>query len=168
MKVLIPVSDNVFGKAITDFVLHHQWIAPLEFKIVYAIEPVSFGSVEALYTLEKVFSENESFGRTIVEAIGEQVQKRFPDALVTRFVTTGHPSGVILSIAKEWSPDLIVMGSHGRKGFDRLLLGSVSQAVIARSPCSVVIVKVPHPEELDVELSEADLPDQVRDLTLAE
>lgn len=46
-------------------------------------------------------------------------------------------------MAQSWKPDLIVMGSHGRKGFEKFLLGSVAEAVLASSNCSVEIVKIP-------------------------
>jgi nucleotide-binding universal stress UspA family protein len=50
---------------------------------------------------------------------------------------------VILDTAAKWHADLIVIGSHGRKGLDRFLLGSVSEAVARHAPCSVQIVRVP-------------------------
>jgi nucleotide-binding universal stress UspA family protein len=53
----------------------------------------------------------------------------------------GYPKQVILDEAERWNADLIVVGSHGRRGLTRLLLGSVSQAVAAHSGCSVEIVR---------------------------
>jgi nucleotide-binding universal stress UspA family protein len=52
----------------------------------------------------------------------------------------------ILDTAAEWKPDLIVLGSHGRKGVKRFLLGSVAEAVARHAPCSVFIVKGPDAE----------------------
>jgi nucleotide-binding universal stress UspA family protein len=49
----------------------------------------------------------------------------------------------ILDIAAEWKANLIVMGSHGRKGVKRFLLGSVAEAVARHAPCSVLIVREP-------------------------
>ena len=53
----------------------------------------------------------------------------------------GAPYTIIADTAKEQSADLIVMGSHGRTGFDRLLVGSVSERVIGRAQCPVLVVK---------------------------
>jgi nucleotide-binding universal stress UspA family protein len=47
----------------------------------------------------------------------------------------------ILDTAAEWQPDLIVLGSHGRKGVARFLLGSVADAVARHAKCSVLIVR---------------------------
>jgi nucleotide-binding universal stress UspA family protein len=52
------------------------------------------------------------------------------------------PAHSILSAAAEWKPDLIVMGSHGRRGFDRLVLGSVSETVALHATCSVQVVRM--------------------------
>lgn len=53
----------------------------------------------------------------------------------------GNPRHEILNIAKSESIDMIVIGTHGRRGFSRLIHGSVAEAVIRHSPCSVLSVK---------------------------
>jgi nucleotide-binding universal stress UspA family protein len=60
-------------------------------------------------------------------------------------VRQGDPRTLIVDEAKEWDADLIVMGSHGRTGLTRLLLGSVAQAVVAHAPCSVEVVRKRRP-----------------------
>ena len=59
----------------------------------------------------------------------------------TADVLSGNPKEVILEEAKKWNADLIVVGSHGRRGFKRFLLGSVSEAVAMNAHCSVVVVR---------------------------
>ena len=54
---------------------------------------------------------------------------------------SGPARDVILDEAKAWDADLIVLGSHGYKGWQRFLLGSVSQAVATHAHCSVEIVR---------------------------
>ena len=58
----------------------------------------------------------------------------------------GDPRTVIVDEAKEWSADLIVMGSHGYTGLKRLLLGSVAHSVVSHAPCSVEVVRVKQTE----------------------
>lgn len=53
----------------------------------------------------------------------------------------GEPRAMILDVAKTWGADLIVLGSHGRHGMDRLLLGSVSEAVAIHADCSVEVIR---------------------------
>ena len=58
--------------------------------------------------------------------------------------TSGSPGQTICKLAQTWSTNLIVMGSHGRKGLSELFLGSVSNYVMHHAPCSVLVV---HPRE---------------------
>lgn len=56
----------------------------------------------------------------------------------------GNPRREILEVSERECPDLIVMGTHGRKGFSRFISGSVTEAVVRNAQCSVLSVK--HPE----------------------
>jgi len=58
----------------------------------------------------------------------------------------GDPAEKILHVAQEVPCDLIVMGTHGRTGLGRLLMGSVAEKVLRRAPCPVLTVKTPLPE----------------------
>jgi universal stress protein A len=62
-------------------------------------------------------------------------------ASVQEFLCIGEPTLEIVKAAKEWPADLIVIGSHGRSGFSRILLGSVAEAVIREAPCPVLVVR---------------------------
>ncbi len=53
----------------------------------------------------------------------------------------GHPAQAIVAAAAEYECDLIVLGSHGRSGLDRLLMGSVSQQVVIHAKCPVLVIK---------------------------
>ena len=60
--------------------------------------------------------------------------------VVTR-VVRGKPSDCIIELAHEVQAELIVMGTHGRDGIERLMLGSVAELVIRKASCSVLIVR---------------------------
>jgi nucleotide-binding universal stress UspA family protein len=59
----------------------------------------------------------------------------------TVHVGIGNPSYAILEQQRRTTPDLILMGSHGRRGLSRFLMGSVSHAVLHRASCPVLIVR---------------------------
>ena len=61
---------------------------------------------------------------------------------VTSLVSEGDARDVILKHSENWRADLIMVGSHGRTGLDRFLMGSVSEAVAHHARCSVEIVRV--------------------------
>jgi len=66
-----------------------------------------------------------------------------PNVKVEHYLKEGDPATEIVRLAKETKSDLIVMGTHGRTGFGRILMGSVAEQVVRRAPCPVVTVKTP-------------------------
>jgi nucleotide-binding universal stress UspA family protein len=74
-----------------------------------------------------------------LQALGGQVR------VVPRLVE-GAPVAEILRVAQETGADLILMGTHGRTGLRRLLMGSVAEQVVRQAACPVLTVKMPFPE----------------------
>jgi nucleotide-binding universal stress UspA family protein len=68
-----------------------------------------------------------------------------PGVRVDRAIEDGDPVTEILETARETGCDLIVMGTHGRTGVGRLLLGSVAEAVLRKAPCPVLTMKASPP-----------------------
>lgn len=62
---------------------------------------------------------------------------------VNHVLLRGEAAPEIVRYAREMSADLIVMGTHGRTGLDRLLMGSVAEKVLREAACSVLVVKLP-------------------------
>src|SRR5262245_12944554 len=76
----------------------------------------------------------EQLGRLEVPDANVRVERRFEE---------GVPVTVILHVAEEIHADLIVMGTHGRTGLARLLMGSVAEQVVRKASCPVLIVTTP-------------------------
>jgi nucleotide-binding universal stress UspA family protein len=62
---------------------------------------------------------------------------------VERFLVKGEPATEIVNMARGEKADLLVMGTHGRSGLGRLLMGSVAEWVMRKAPCPVLTVKMP-------------------------
>lgn len=62
---------------------------------------------------------------------------------VERIVVRGIPDEEILKVAKNEKIDIIVIGTHGRTGIDRLLFGSTAEKVVRKAPCPVLSVRLP-------------------------
>jgi nucleotide-binding universal stress UspA family protein len=74
-----------------------------------------------------------------------QLRPGDPKVAVEHRLVEGDAATEILRAAGEVKCDLIVMGTHGRTGLGRLLMGSVAEQVVRRAPCPVLTVKTPHP-----------------------
>jgi nucleotide-binding universal stress UspA family protein len=146
MRVLIAVEDEQYGQAIIDFVTKHNWPADSEFKIVHVVEPLLVGSYMSIYPspmLEEITEENVKYATKLVADMKEKLSKAYPNHHVFSDVFTEIPKYGILTAATEWKADMIVMGSHGRRGISHFLLGSVAEAVMSHADCSVTIVRLP-------------------------
>ncbi|MGH7172393.1 MAG: universal stress protein [Gemmataceae bacterium] len=66
-----------------------------------------------------------------------------PEVHVERQVGEGDPAEEIFRAAQDLKADLIVMGTHGRTGLSRLLMGSVAEQVVRKAPCPVLTVRIP-------------------------
>ncbi len=80
---------------------------------------------------------NHNLERFRVEA------ERFAPGRVTAEAVTGDPPAEIVRFVERSGCDLIVMGTHGRSGLRRLVLGSVAESVVRHAPCSVLVVRPP-------------------------
>jgi nucleotide-binding universal stress UspA family protein len=74
-------------------------------------------------------------------------QPPHPTVRVDHRVAEGDPPAEVLRLARALKCDLIVMGTHGRTGLGRLLLGSVAEEALRGAPCPVLAVKAPPPEQ---------------------
>ncbi|RWY54333.1 universal stress protein [Mucilaginibacter gilvus] len=76
---------------------------------------------------------------TSQQQVIDQVFKNYP---VKTFVEQGDPAKVIVMVAENWNADIIVMGTHGRKGIAHLLMGSVAEDVLRHSKKALVIIPI--------------------------
>ncbi len=125
-RVLFATDGSETSMAAAEALAGRPWPESSEFRIVTVEEPWLIRPPSAILTIN---SAEEVLASAGVKA--------------TAAVLAGNPKEVILEEAKKWNADLIVVGSHGLRGFKRLLLGSVSEAVAMNAHCSVVVVRDP-------------------------
>lgn len=101
--------------------------------------------VQPLYTVEdgfaRVHDAMESVGREALSALQDRAEAVGVDCVTT--VRTGTPHREILDYVADPGVDLVVMGTHGRTGLERYVVGSVAERVVRRSPVPVMTV---HPD----------------------
>ena len=143
MKILLAVDDSPYSSEAVGAVATRPWPPETTVRVLSVVENVAPPAAELWYgaggDLERVQRElinrAERLTARVAESLGASGLKAEP---VTR---EGDPRSVIVDEAKEWSADLIVLGSHGYAGFKRLLLGSVAQSVASHAPRPVEIVR---------------------------
>ena len=128
-RVLLATDGSQTSIAAAQSLAGRPWPEGSEFRIVSVEEPWAL-SVRANEHAQNAVSDAER----VLSSAGLEASGA---------ILSGRTKDVILQEAKEWAADLIVVGSHGRRGFKRFLLGSVSEAVAMNAHCSVVIVRDP-------------------------
>jgi universal stress protein A len=110
--------------------------------IVHVEEPpLAYGGGELYYGLPEPNSER-------IQKMLEDVKPSDPAVPFEHRLTMGDPAAEVVRIAEEESAEMIVMGTHGRTGLTRLLMGSVAEAIVRRSPCPVLTYR-----EVDAKLA---------------
>lgn len=85
----------------------------------------------------------DEYDRARLEVELRQAIAGVPDVPLETVVVFGTPAERIVDMAKTIRADLIIMGTHGRSGLGRLLMGSVAEKVLRQAPCPVLLVKPP-------------------------
>jgi nucleotide-binding universal stress UspA family protein len=145
-KILLPVDFSECSEmALRQSVrLARQLSAAVE--LVNVWEPVTVAAPEAVLVAPETAATLE---REAAASSRDQLARTLQDlrsAGVTATATSqkgGLPSRVIVDLARARASDLIVMGTHGRRGFERALLGSVVERVLRHAPCPVLSVGPP-------------------------
>jgi nucleotide-binding universal stress UspA family protein len=143
MKILLAIDGSKFSQAAMQAVLTQTKPNQTELRIVHVIEPIpeyadSLSWGYGLQSAEVLQEEREQAQGLVARAAQELRDAGFQ---VETAVEVGDAKAVIVDAAAQWPADLIVLGSHGRKGLERFLMGSVSEAVARHAPCSVQIVR---------------------------
>jgi nucleotide-binding universal stress UspA family protein len=147
MNILVAIDDSSFSDVAVDSVTERTWPEGSKFKLLSVVEPFhpEYAGWHTNYMPVAVEAQKElvEAAKSLVNERVKKLTEAFGSQSVTAEVREGYVTDTILEAAKDWPADLIVVGSHGRTGITRLLLGSVSEAVVSQAPCSVEIVKIP-------------------------
>lgn len=142
MKILLATDGSENGLAAARFLASLGHLEDAEITLLtvsYLPENLHSRTVASWYS-EWQTAENSRIDlhHKEVEAILDPVRGK-----VTRCTKAGNPTHIILTLASELDSDLIVLGARGHGRLERLLIGSVSDAVATHAPCSVVVVRPP-------------------------
>ena len=144
MRILLALDDSKCSAGATDALIAQIKTKDAEVRVLHVLEPFPVSLARRMGSRE---SPDFVAARLEQRARAEKLLARATEKLrsagfkVTTLSEEGDARSVILDWADKWHADLIIVGSHGRKGLDRFLIGSVSEAVARHARCSVEIVR---------------------------
>jgi len=136
--LLVPVDGSPQSKEALQYAV--ETFPDAELVVVHVLNPTAGGSdIDGMIAdTAGVISEQREFADEQFDEAREIVGA---DRIVDTDLLVGRAAAEIVSYAEDNEVDEIVMGSHGRDGAARLLLGSVSETVVRRSPVPVTVVR---------------------------
>jgi nucleotide-binding universal stress UspA family protein len=148
-RILVPVDFSSCSHAACDLASSMAMKLGATIELLHVQEPPAWQGFVIPELVVNVPNEASTslykFVQTRTQRALEHLAEKLQHAGVTQVrhrQEAGEPGKVIISVAEEERFDLIVMGTHGRKGFERLVMGSVAERVVRRAPCPVLTVRV--------------------------
>jgi nucleotide-binding universal stress UspA family protein len=145
MKILLAIDGSKFSEAAVRAVMEQARPQDTEVQVLHVVEPPSLLVAREMggydRALDAVWEAETKQAEAMVAKVAEELSAK--GLKVTPTVEQGDPQSKIIDAASKWRADLIVIGSHGRRGLEHFLLGGVSEGVARHAGCSVEIVRMP-------------------------
>lgn len=139
-RVLVPLDESRQAWTALEYAFDEHPDARIT--VLTVIDPIEAGySAEAMFPSgsEEWYNSQKATAEERFAEAEERAAER--GAELASAVEIGQPTRTIVEYAEEHDIDHIIMGSHGRKGVSRILLGSVAESVVRRSPVPVTVVR---------------------------
>lgn len=136
-KILVPTDGSEFAKKAQK---HALFLAGVSGAEIIAVSVTENNFVNGLPLDDEVYQLNQLLKERSEENLEEFDKLNEDDLKITHVIKEGSPARCILEVASEEDVDLIVMGSSGKSGFDRFIMGSVADKVVNSAKCAVLVV----------------------------
>jgi nucleotide-binding universal stress UspA family protein len=149
-KILVPIDGSAPSRAGLDHAIALAKGQGASLRLVHVVDDnaVLRGGIEPSINVGELLTLLEQDGRKLLAAAEAAARKRGVKAeTVMREAHIGRVADEIVREAARWRADLIVMGTHGRRGLGRLVMGSDAESVLRESRVPVLMVKARGPRE---------------------
>ena len=136
-KILVPTDGSEFAKKAQR---HALFLAKVSGAEIVAVSVTENNFVNGLPLDDEIYQLNQVLNERSQENLDEFDKLNEEDIKINHVIREGSPARVILDVAAEEQVDLIVMGSSGKSGFDRFIMGSVADKVVNSAKCAVLVV----------------------------
>jgi nucleotide-binding universal stress UspA family protein len=138
MKILLAIDHSRYSEAALRMLIKQVRTENTEVAVLHVME-VSLADFESRENFETMRSNRMQQAIGLVERFAEELKNA---GFATKtMVEEGDAKESIISFVERWKPDVIFVGSHGRRRFRRLALGGVAEAIARHAGCSVQIVR---------------------------
>ena len=136
-KILVPTDGSEFAKKAQK---HALFLAGVTGAEIVAVSVTENNFVSGLPLDDEVYLLNQVLNERSEENLVEFDKLNKDNIKISHIIKEGSPARGILEVASEEDIDLIVMGSSGKSGFDRFIMGSVADKVVNSAKCAVLVI----------------------------
>ena len=136
-KILVPTDGSEFARKAQE---HALFLANVSGAEIIAVSVTENNFIGGLPLDDEVYQLNQILKDRSEENLKEFDKLNEDNLKITHVIKEGSPARCILKVAAEEDVDLIVMGSSGKSGFDRFIMGSVADKVVNSAKCAVLVV----------------------------
>ena len=138
-KILVPTDGSDYSMRAAEYAISIAKVHDAQIMVAYVIDEVVIDQFSKVAEREAVESELKNDGQRYAHYVIGLAEKEGVKS--TSMLVKGRPFEQIVNLAKSFDIDLIVMGTYGHRGAERILIGSVAERVIEYSLCPVLVVK---------------------------
>jgi len=140
--ILVPTDGSTATSRAVDHAVELAAFHDATLHALYVVNTATFASLPMESSFEGVASMLDREGEAALDAVSETAEEA--GVPVERNLVDGSPAREIVRYAEDDGCDLVIMGTHGRGGIDRLLLGSVTERVVRASNVPVLTIRAPN------------------------
>jgi nucleotide-binding universal stress UspA family protein len=141
MKILMAIDDSKFSADVLRAIITQFRTENAEVRVLHVLQPLAPAPPQMAPGYAPELEEQKKPALELVERIAREL--RSSGFKANTAVEVGDIRETIIDSAADWRADLIIVGSHGQRGIQRFLLGSVAEFVARHAECSVEIVRAP-------------------------
>jgi nucleotide-binding universal stress UspA family protein len=140
-RILIAVDSSPLSARAADAGIELARALGGEVAFIHAVDPALGGTPGSGVPADQGLALAEQDCKRLLAEFRQRASLQPVQPLPLEFLPVGKPGTEIVKAAKEWPADVIVLGSHGRGGIPRMVLGSVAEAVMRHAPCPVLVIR---------------------------
>ena len=141
MKLVVAIDSPKSAETIIEHLLSSHYGSDTEIHLVHVLVPPDFADVSVPGFPDVVAEENQQEQKLLADTARRLREKL--NATVTTAILTGQIDDGVAEICKRIGADEAIVASHGRSGLSRLWFGSMADAIVDKSPCAVLVLKMP-------------------------
>ncbi|MDC8445157.1 MAG: universal stress protein [Nitrosomonas sp.] len=140
--ILVPIDGSLNSERALREAIRFARFHRAQLMLVHVLEDIHYADMENYINYAEIMKSFKDSARKMLEKASQEARQADVEVTEKLLVASGRRvAHVLVEEASQWPADLIVIGTHGRSGFNRLLLGSIAEGVLRISPVPVLLIR---------------------------